>query len=137
MYTFCHFWSCSLTLTSVFFKPFGKVAPQGWKRTNTGSTQTIAIIPAEPEIPWRISHPSIIPAECCLTPLFELELVYPKWQIHWLINHKCFMVPSHYFYLSLCQLTFCQWGGMELVEKKGATLVWWRVGAIGCHPKGN
>ncbi len=33
-------------------------------------------VPAEPEIPWRVSHPSIIQAKCCLTSVFEWEQVY-------------------------------------------------------------
>jgi hypothetical protein len=31
---------------------------------------------AEPEISWRVSHPSIIQALCCLTSMFEWKLVY-------------------------------------------------------------
>jgi hypothetical protein len=34
-------------------------------------------VTAEPKIPWRVSHPSIIQAQCCLSSVFEWELVYP------------------------------------------------------------
>jgi hypothetical protein len=36
-----------------------------------------SIVPAEPEIPWRVSHLSIIKAQSCLTSVFQWELVYP------------------------------------------------------------
>ncbi len=36
-----------------------------------------AAVPAEPEIPWRVSHPSTIQAQGCLTSVFKWELVYP------------------------------------------------------------
>ncbi len=32
---------------------------------------------SEREIPWRLSHPSFIHAECCLTSVLDWELVYP------------------------------------------------------------
>ncbi len=38
-----------------------------------------AAVPAEPEIPWRVSHPSTIQAQCCLTSVFKWELVYRTW----------------------------------------------------------
>jgi hypothetical protein len=38
-----------------------------------------AAVPAQHEIPWRVSHPSNIHTKCCLTSVFEWELVYPTW----------------------------------------------------------
>jgi hypothetical protein len=37
-----------------------------------------AEVPVKPEIPWRVSIPSTIKAQCSLTSMFEWELVYPK-----------------------------------------------------------
>jgi hypothetical protein len=36
-------------------------------------------VTAEPEIPWRVSHQSIIQDQSCITAVFERELVYPTW----------------------------------------------------------
>ncbi len=44
---------------------FERAAPLG------GCTQTTAVVLAEPEIPWRVSHPSIIQAQCCLTSVLN------------------------------------------------------------------
>jgi hypothetical protein len=40
---------------------------------------------AEPKIIWRVSHPSTIQSQFCLTYVFEWELAYPTWQLRWLI----------------------------------------------------
>jgi hypothetical protein len=57
----------------------------GQKRAYKGCTHTTAAVLAEPEIPWRVSHPSIIQAQSCFTVVFEWELVYPTGLLHWLI----------------------------------------------------
>jgi hypothetical protein len=48
------------------------------KDTCIGCTQTTSV-PAEPGLPWRVSHLSIIQAQCCLTSVFGWELMYPTW----------------------------------------------------------
>jgi hypothetical protein len=86
---------CSLVRPACLFC---KVAPLGRKRAYTGCTQTTAV-PAEPGIPWRVSHPSFIQAQCCLTSVFEWELVYPTlpalfWLSNYVTSHHLALVPQ-------------------------------------------
>ncbi len=60
-------------------------------------------VPAEPDIIWRVLHPSTIQAQCCLTSVFQWELVYPTWQLCWLamilspISLKRYLWIGHLF----------------------------------------
>ncbi len=40
-------------------------------------------VPGEPVILWRVPHHSTIQVQCCLTSVFEWELVYPTRQLCW------------------------------------------------------
>jgi hypothetical protein len=57
----------------------------GWKRVSTGCTQTITAALAEPEIPWRVSHQSIIQGTMFFRYLWMHQFPFEHWSL-WVSN---------------------------------------------------
>ncbi len=69
--------SKNVKISSIYFwEMCFLTTPRGRKRAYT---QTTAVVPAEPDTPWRVSHLSFIHAKCWLTSVFKWEVLYPTW----------------------------------------------------------
>ena len=53
--------------------------PSAWL-TCSRNRARLWFLSAAPGVPKRVTHPSTVLAQCCLTSVFKWELVFPTWQ---------------------------------------------------------